>query len=242
MLLGLLQITFTSGTTKFGCKNSLISDEWREKVYTLHNTYRRRLAKGEQPGKDNIMLPVSKDTQLMHWDCTMEEMAEAAAKDCPARPKIPIIPGTNDNFGAIFQSTNAKGRECNPVTTTDTVIKAWWKKGAQKQENQNRLKDNDKFAQMAYSASKGLGCTYQTCAKQFYVLCFYGQKYVTFNCFGNTSSLTNTSHSAVTMVNEGNPLYTATQQDEVCGDCKNNAAGQLQCENALCNPPYTPSK
>ncbi|EPB69778.1 SCP-like protein [Ancylostoma ceylanicum] len=166
---------------------------------------------------------MSKKTELMHWDCAMEEMAEAAAKDCPTTPAQPTIPGGNDKFGLVFESTNVKGKECNPVTKTDTLIKTWWKEGAKKQEDQKRVQDNDKFAQMAYSESSGLGCTYQTCGRQLYVLCLYGQ-------------------DAVTKVNAQGDLYPATQQEsELCNQCGNNAAGQLQCADALCNPPYTPS-
>ncbi|EYC26534.1 hypothetical protein Y032_0010g1209 [Ancylostoma ceylanicum] len=220
--LTLLQIISASGTTNFGCKNSLISDQWREKVLELHNKYRRTLAKGDQLGKDSVKLPMSKKTELMHWDCAMEEMAEAAAKDCPTTPAQPTIPGGNDKFGLVFESTNVKGKECNPVTKTDTLIKTWWKEGAKKQEDQKRVQDNDKFAQMAYSESSGLGCTYQTCGRQLYVLCLYGQ-------------------DAVTKVNAQGDLYPATQQEsELCNQCGNNAAGQLQCADALCNPPYTP--
>ncbi|KAL6741918.1 hypothetical protein Aduo_015125 [Ancylostoma duodenale] len=220
----ILQIISTTGTTNFGCKNSLISDEWRDKVLDLHNKYRKTLAKGDQLGKDNPKLPMSKKTELMHWDCTIEEMAEAAAKGCPTSPTIPTIPGTNpaEKFGSIFESAKVKPKDCNPVTSTDSLIKKWWKEGAKKQENQKRVQDNDKFAQMAYSESKGLGCTYQPCGQNLYVLCLYGQ-------------------DAVTKVGANGDLYQPTNQAaEICESCEKNAANQLLCAEALCNPPYTP--
>ncbi|RCN25141.1 hypothetical protein ANCCAN_29148 [Ancylostoma caninum] len=81
---------------------------------------------------------------------------------------------------------------------------------------------------MAFSESKGLGCTYQTCGRQFYVLCLYSQDAVT------------------KAAAAGNKLYTASTSQppitDVCEGCGNNAAGQLQCANALCNPSYTPCK
>ncbi|EYC26531.1 hypothetical protein Y032_0010g1207 [Ancylostoma ceylanicum] len=223
--LTLLQMMSTSGTRKFGCKNSLISDEWREKVIRIHNDNRRKLAKGKQQGKNGV-LPVSTNTQLLHWDCSMEEMAETAAISCPTTPTQPTIPGGNDKFGLTFESTNLKGKECDSIATTARLIKAWWTEGAKKQTNENFEQNNDKFSQMAFSGSKGLGCTYQTCGRQFYVLCLYGEDAVTKAAAAN------------------NKLYTAStsnpQINDVCKDCGNNAAGKLECEDALCTPAYTP--
>ncbi|EYB92390.1 hypothetical protein Y032_0194g1419 [Ancylostoma ceylanicum] len=241
--LALLQIISASGTTEFGCKNSLISDEWREKVYELHTKYRKTLAKGKQAGKDGVMLPTSTKTELMHWDCTIEEMAEAALKGCPASPTIPEIPGSNPaaKFGSIFESKKVKAKDCNSVTTADGLIKAWWKEGAKKQEDQKRVKDNDKFAQMAYSESKGFGCTNQICGGNFYLLCLYGQEYVAVKMFRKMSLTNSYYYSAVTKVAEGDNLYTPTNKpDEVCKDCDKDAANNLLCTDALCDPPYTP--
>ncbi|EPB69782.1 hypothetical protein ANCCEY_11123 [Ancylostoma ceylanicum] len=77
---------------------------------------------------------------------------------------------------------------------------------------------------MAYSESKGFGCTNQICGGNFYLLCLYGQ-------------------DAVTKVAEGDNLYTPTNKpDEVCKDCDKDAANNLLCTDALCDPPYTPTK
>lgn len=40
----------------FGCRNSLIADDWRAMVLNFHNDKRRILSSGQQPNKDGTTL------------------------------------------------------------------------------------------------------------------------------------------------------------------------------------------
>ncbi|EPB73742.1 hypothetical protein ANCCEY_07179 [Ancylostoma ceylanicum] len=80
----------------FGCKNELISDAWRDMVLTLHNDFRRKLAKGTVQGK-NARLPVGKNIKQLYWDCALEADAQGKAITCPQT--APTI----GNYGIAFE-------------------------------------------------------------------------------------------------------------------------------------------
>ncbi|EYB98255.1 hypothetical protein Y032_0133g1803 [Ancylostoma ceylanicum] len=57
-LIVLQHVITATETPKFGCKNPMITDEWRQRLVLLHNKHRKTLAKGEQVGA-NGTLPVA---------------------------------------------------------------------------------------------------------------------------------------------------------------------------------------
>ncbi|KAL6744508.1 hypothetical protein Aduo_017435 [Ancylostoma duodenale] len=73
MVILLAAVQFYSGgvafATAFGCKNTMIGDEWREMILNIHNDMRRKLAKGQQAGQ-NGALPYAKNMKQLYWDCT----------------------------------------------------------------------------------------------------------------------------------------------------------------------------
>ncbi|EPB75829.1 SCP-like protein [Ancylostoma ceylanicum] len=154
-------------TQSFGCKNSLISDEWREMVLIYHNDSRSRLAMGEQQGSAG-KLPAATDMNSLNWDCTIEELAEAAAKDCPIPAKPPA------NYGAAAAKQKG-GKKCNATSLTRTMMRNWWNQGAKKQADQQSVADNGEFSQMALAATTGFACTYQVCSNELYLLCLYNK-------------------------------------------------------------------
>ncbi|EPB79818.1 SCP-like protein [Ancylostoma ceylanicum] len=87
-------------TTAFGCKNSLISDEWREAVLSFHNKNRRKLAEGGLVDSKNAKMDVAKDMQKLYWDCNMEDQAWQKVKDCPTPPTTIGTYGVSEEVGA----------------------------------------------------------------------------------------------------------------------------------------------
>ncbi|KAL6724601.1 hypothetical protein Aduo_019474 [Ancylostoma duodenale] len=68
-------IVTVEGTTAFNCRNSLISDEWRQFVLDQVNAYRRSLARGEVLDVNNRPLPMAKNMSKLNWDCNLGEIA-----------------------------------------------------------------------------------------------------------------------------------------------------------------------
>ncbi|EYC14132.1 hypothetical protein Y032_0041g361 [Ancylostoma ceylanicum] len=50
-----------SAATEFGCKDTLISDKWREAVLNFHNSNRKRISQGLQLSKNGKVMPGAKD-------------------------------------------------------------------------------------------------------------------------------------------------------------------------------------
>ncbi|EYB92386.1 hypothetical protein Y032_0194g1417 [Ancylostoma ceylanicum] len=197
--------------SEFGCKNSLISDEWREKMLTLHNENRGNLALGKEQGKNGPM-PFAKNMNKLAWDCNMEEMADSAAQGCPNPPTAPTISG-NGKLGFI-NATTTVGATCNSSEIAVTLVKELWRNGIKLQENQQYVPGNDAFAQMAYSVSMNLACTYKMCGKTFYLLCFYQKDVGTNRLYNPGSSIA-----------------------DLCADC-----GLPACVAGLCTNEFKPGK
>ncbi|EYB95194.1 hypothetical protein Y032_0162g3399 [Ancylostoma ceylanicum] len=91
-----------TATTAFNCKDSLISDEWRETVLSAHNENRRELAKGSQMGKA-AALPKATKMKELYWDCAVEEKARTQADTCGT-------PTPPQNYGAVQLKMRIKGQ------------------------------------------------------------------------------------------------------------------------------------
>ncbi|KIH48816.1 hypothetical protein ANCDUO_21111, partial [Ancylostoma duodenale] len=98
-----LQYTIPISSTKaFNCKNTLISDGWREEVLKEHNKYRRRLSKGLETGKTKL-LPPAKNINELSWDCNIEALAFQQALTCKDPPTVPAPPNVAHKFGVAME-------------------------------------------------------------------------------------------------------------------------------------------
>ncbi|KIH53360.1 hypothetical protein ANCDUO_16516 [Ancylostoma duodenale] len=74
-------------------------------------------------------LPIATDMNALNWDCTIEELAQTAAKNCPIPAKPP------KNYGAAAGKVKG-GKSCDAPSLTKTMMRNWWNNGAKKQQDQ----------------------------------------------------------------------------------------------------------
>ncbi|KAL6729265.1 hypothetical protein Aduo_000338 [Ancylostoma duodenale] len=172
VVLTLLQLSTNAFATRaFNCKNTLITDEWREAILVLHNKNRRTLANGEQRGKTGTLPKAAKMNQLQ-WDCATEEVAQTQAANCGSSAPVPPT-----NYGTVVIKAKISG-DCDPTTLAKTAIRNVWKEGAKKQTGATGnayVAGNSKFNMMAYEDTDGMGCSYQRCSGELYIVCFYNK-------------------------------------------------------------------
>ncbi|RCN28760.1 SCP-like protein, partial [Ancylostoma caninum] len=189
----------------FGCKNAMIADEWRDMVLNLHNSLRKKLARGTVQGQAN-MLPVGKNIKQLYWDCNLEDMVRAEAEKCPTTAPTP------QNFGVSLDTITTKATGCNATAVVEAQIKKWWKEGAAKQADQAKIADNNFFSQMAYSESDSFACTYHPCSSsKMSLLCYYSQD-------GNKAP--------------ANLYENGAADTEICGSCAANTCIDALCNVA----------
>ncbi|EPB67251.1 SCP-like protein [Ancylostoma ceylanicum] len=103
--------------TAFGCKNTLIGDNWREMILKVHNDMRRKLAKGQQAGK-NGALPYAKNMKQLYWDCTVEDIAHEQVVKCPNT--APVVAGYGVSFDTILVAP--AGTQCQQNQDTKELM------------------------------------------------------------------------------------------------------------------------
>ncbi|KAL6724604.1 hypothetical protein Aduo_019477 [Ancylostoma duodenale] len=204
------------GTTAFNCRNSLISDEWRQYVLDEVNAYRRSLALGEVYDKTKKFLPMAKNMNELNWDCNLEEMAyKGTLGDCT----VPAV-----NYFAPYQSMQAgiPKKDCNITSQTKRLLYIWWKEiknDTVKYVNNGEpsIPKAPQFTLMGTAATTGFGCTYDFCNKKNYwvMVCIFDDK---------------TNVSVANRV-----IYQpAADLSQVCEACNKN------CTEYLCPQPHTP--
>ncbi|EYC42660.1 hypothetical protein Y032_0522g2889 [Ancylostoma ceylanicum] len=99
----------------FGCKNSMISDEWRTYVLNFHNKMRRNLATGKVKAANNQMAAMAVNINELLWDCNIEK--HASDNMCGA--------ALAQNYYAITETFKNK-KDCNVTVQTNTLLKSWW--------------------------------------------------------------------------------------------------------------------
>ncbi|EYB94279.1 hypothetical protein Y032_0173g397 [Ancylostoma ceylanicum] len=160
-------------TAAFHCRNSLISDEWREMVLHYVNDKRKRLASGGQVDSTGTALKYAKDMNRLNWDCNLEHIAfQEIAKDCANSQQAQY-----GKTQAEFKS-NAK---CEINAATKQILKNWWDevKKVDMQGDTNYVALSENFAEMANAVTKAFACTYNTCGSKGTLLCLYDQKAAT---------------------------------------------------------------
>ncbi|EYC07209.1 hypothetical protein Y032_0071g526 [Ancylostoma ceylanicum] len=149
----------------FGCRNSLISDEWREMVLNFHNDKRRNVAIGKQNFKGGTM-PKAQNMNELAWDCNLEKEAQENAEQCTDY--------TSQKYG--FNQQKFKCKTCDANEKAKEVLNTWWK-----EVRSATLSDGNKydkttvphFGQMAFHESTIMACSYAACSGQTNLLCLY---------------------------------------------------------------------
>ncbi|EYC12155.1 hypothetical protein Y032_0048g1641 [Ancylostoma ceylanicum] len=177
----------------FGCKNSMISDEWRKYVLDYHNTKRKRLANNKQACGNNKMAPFAKNMNELRWNCDIEHHAWTNA-----------CGGTIHTDFVKNEATFANKKGCNITTEAKKILDEWWNqvKKVDLDANQNYVADIEQFGLMAAGEAKEFACTYKACpnAKPS-LICVYDKKLTV-----NTD-----------------PVYTkAADATQVCTACNSN--------------------
>ncbi|KAL6724605.1 hypothetical protein Aduo_019478 [Ancylostoma duodenale] len=155
------------GTTAFNCRNSLISDEWRQYVLDELNAYRRSLAVGEVYDKSKNYLPMAKNMNELKWDCNLEEMAYESLKSLMSSCEVP-----RDSISFPYQTMQVRfqRKNCNITSQTKIILYGWWEQI--KNETVRYLGNNNdepsiptalQFAVMATATTPAFACTYNFC-------------------------------------------------------------------------------
>ncbi|KAK6728012.1 hypothetical protein RB195_005583 [Necator americanus] len=192
----------------FGCKNSLISDDWRTAVLNFHNEHRRTVAMGEQTCDNGTKtMPVSKKMNELVWDCDLEHNAWLNLCDT----NIAVDPSytTTDEAGIA-----AKG-ECNITEKAVDVLQQWWNEATTQKLGTAKYSAKIKnFGKMALGEVRGFACTYRKCdgTQDNKFICIYDKK-----------------------PENGKTLYSyaKTDKDKVCSDCP-----LASCQAYLCQYEY----
>ncbi|KAL6724614.1 hypothetical protein Aduo_019486 [Ancylostoma duodenale] len=110
-------------TSAFNCKNSNISDEWRQLVSDEVNGYRRRLAQGKEQDKTGKPLPGAKNMNKLEWECNLEEVAYKSLQSLMSTCDVPLL--TVSPPYQTMQIRFPKGY--NFTSLTKQILHGWWK-------------------------------------------------------------------------------------------------------------------
>ncbi|KAK6758128.1 hypothetical protein RB195_015756 [Necator americanus] len=150
----------------FKCQNSLISDQWRKGILELINGFRRTVAKGQQLGKDGAKLPSAKKMNQLTWDCNIEAEAQAAAATCPTSlttAQLPTFQDTAYKLGYITATKTIKANSCDATKTAKDLLTEQWNTAVANQPDENVIKGEKVFSQLANEEMDAFACTYQIC-------------------------------------------------------------------------------
>ncbi|EPB71058.1 hypothetical protein ANCCEY_09850 [Ancylostoma ceylanicum] len=137
----------------FGCRNTLISDEWRQRVLDHHNNIRRK-----------------------NWDCDMEN--NAFLSTCDQTVQIPQAYASNS---ATFQITGKKC-DINQNTMavlkgwSDQAVAVDLSGGAV-----YNVQNQKEFGIMVFGETTGFACSYSQCGNDGKLLCLYNKQFVVVN-------------------------------------------------------------
>ncbi|EYB99898.1 hypothetical protein Y032_0119g828 [Ancylostoma ceylanicum] len=199
----------------FGCKNSLISDDWRRAVLDYHNKLRRKVAKGEQPTNGGkATMPAAAKMNELTWDCGLEH--NAWLKLCNSSTDVyPFYTTT------IKTPIKNKGTPCNMTANTLEVLKTFAKESNAVDLSGQNPKRDDKianFAIMIAEAAKGFACSYQRCS---------GSTETNFLCLYDTL-----------MVADNQTYESIADKTKACDSCPANG-NNPNCIEYLCQYEYT---
>ncbi|EYB99908.1 hypothetical protein Y032_0119g835 [Ancylostoma ceylanicum] len=216
----------------FGCKNSLISDEWRRAVLEYHNKLRRKVAKGEQPTKGSKFMPAAAKMNELTWDCGLEHNVWLYL----CNSSTPVDPFYTKNNKTTIKT---KGTPCNVTANTLDVLKTFAKESEAVDLSGQNPKRSDEIAnfalvsanccgvvptkgcelfQMIAEAAKSFACSYQKCS---------GSSETSFLCLYNTL-----------LVADNQTYESTTDKAQICEKCAANG-NDPKCIEYLCQYEYT---
>ncbi|EYC12186.1 hypothetical protein Y032_0048g1656 [Ancylostoma ceylanicum] len=173
VIVQLLLICVTEATW-FGCRNTLVNDEWRQAVLDFHNNNRRTVAEGKQPtgGNAGNVMPKADKMYNLNWDCDIEN--NAFLSSCG---------GTAATIPAAYASNKASikiNKKCSSIKDeTMTVLKNWWSQATAEDLSAGAVyKDQTQkeFGIMVFGETTGFACSYSSCdASNAELLCLYNK-------------------------------------------------------------------
>nr|AEP82913.1 venom allergen/ancylostoma secreted protein-like 1 isoform 3 [Heligmosomoides bakeri] len=160
----------TGGATTRCPQNPLMTDDLRFLVRDMHNYRRSQTALGRTIKNTGNYLPSSSNMQYMRYNCPLEATAIQIAATCPT----PLIQ-SGRLIGQVPIGTYTF------TTATQEIIKSLWK--VVRQVNGPGMKVTFKaqhvgtpiasFTQMAWAATRKLGCAVARCPTAYVAVCNY---------------------------------------------------------------------
>ncbi|EYB94269.1 hypothetical protein Y032_0173g395 [Ancylostoma ceylanicum] len=192
------KIVNVEGTTAFNCRNSLITDEWRQFVLDRVNNYRRSLAQGNVHDVTNNFLPAAKYMNELKWDCNLEEIAYKKMGG-----KCSFV----DPFNKLYPAqAGVVTDKCTNITSQMAILlRGWWSEVERvDMKNSTQLLENRAadFGKMALANTTGFACTYDLCKPRGRIICLFQQ------FFGINAFLYE-------------PTWDKSKACESCADCTN---------------------
>ncbi|EPB71049.1 SCP-like protein [Ancylostoma ceylanicum] len=195
--------------TEFGCKNALLSDEWRRTVLEFHNKNRQKLARKQVATKGGALAPYATKMNELIWDCDIENHAWSIACN-----------GGTVHANFMQNKYRFKTSKCTNITQqTEAILKEWWNqvKAVDITNDQKYVTGLDQFGPMAADEAKGFACATKVCT-------------------GGETELSCVYDKKLTLAQT--PIYTSTaNENDICSAC--NSALNPDCIAALCQQEYT---
>ncbi|EYC19603.1 hypothetical protein Y032_0024g961 [Ancylostoma ceylanicum] len=156
-------------TPVFECRDSLVSDDWREMILTFHNDKRRILSSGQQQNKDGTNLKPAKRMNELIWECNLERQARDGAAQCGSF--------TLANKGVNQELFKSSGK-CDIMAKTKDVLNKWWNevKTVGLSDDRKFAVGLENFANMAFHKTTAFACSYARCPGGMGLLCLYEQR------------------------------------------------------------------
>ncbi|KAK6727586.1 hypothetical protein RB195_005337 [Necator americanus] len=196
--------------TFFGCKNSLISDDWREVVLKFHNDNRKNVAENKQASKDGKLMPYAKNMNELTWDCNIEHNAWLLT--CDSTVTVP------NGYAKLESEITMTGKNCDIKANTKKALQTWWEE-VKVEDLSADPKYDDKyknFAQMVNAEVTGFACSYNLCNGAGKLVCLYNKM----------------------LSQPADLLYkVAADEPNVCADCTSPTLA-TPCVAHLCQPEY----
>ncbi|VDO61759.1 unnamed protein product [Heligmosomoides polygyrus] len=174
-----LPVDRCEGTNSRCAQNTGMTDELRFLFRDMHNYRRSQTALGKTVKNTGRYLPSSSNMQYMRYNCPMEATAIQLAATCPtpstqAGRLIGQVPIGTYNFKTATQESCCQ------------IVKSWWR--VVRQVSGPGMKVTFKaqhvgtpiasFTQMAWAASRRLGCAVVRCPTVYAAVCNYDPRFV----------------------------------------------------------------
>ncbi|EYC28904.1 hypothetical protein Y032_0007g3490 [Ancylostoma ceylanicum] len=164
-------------TTGGMCSNTEMTDTIRRKILQMHNWRRSQLALGNiKNGKNSYNCPTAANMYKMKYDCDLENLALAYAKQCTLAPSNTPTEGEN---------VHSAPYNADQYAAAKAAVQAWWSQIFKNGLNQKmlfiaNLRDKPNaptaFTQMGWAQSYRIGCAVVQCGGNWFSVCRYSAK------------------------------------------------------------------